>query len=80
MNIDLEEQAKLSGIAPSDAAFKRGGTLAHGTVAEMVVRGLEYVEKGYVNVIVLYDGGMLDSTKIRELAAQLGEGGSLKGR
>ncbi|MCA3308072.1 MAG: hypothetical protein ING03_01370 [Roseomonas sp.] len=80
MNIDLEQQATLNGIAPSDAAYVRGGTLAHGTVAEMVVRGLEYVEKGFVNVMVLYDGGMLDSSRIRELAAQLREGGSLKGR
>ena len=75
MNIDLEQQATLNGIAPSDNVFKRGGTLGQGTVAEMVMRGLDYVDSGYMGVMVVYDGGMLDATKIQEVAAQIRKNG-----
>ncbi len=71
MEIDLDKHAVLNGIPPSNAAYVRGGKLAEGTVAKMVELGMEYIEKGYVGVMVLYDHGTLQSADIQALAAQV---------
>lgn len=67
MSIDLNAQATLNG-APLSSGFIRSGTLGNGTVAEMVLLGLEYMQKDYVAVAVFYHGGILDSEEIKRQA------------
>lgn len=70
MEIDYERYAILNGVPPSGDAFKRGGNLDQGTTARMIWRGIECYEQGYIGLKVLFDGGELDSTQIREIAAR----------
>lgn len=69
MTVDLSKFAVLNGTAPS-TGFVRGGVLGSGTIAQMVLLGVEYIKKGYINVNIGYDYGTLNEAGIQELASQ----------
>lgn len=68
VKIDYKAHAVVEGTKLT-AGYSRGGKLAEGSLAKMIVIALDFIDRDYVGVMVLVDGGLTwQADKIREVS------------